>query len=183
MWSYSTWMGDRKRGKRRIRYTQLAQMNINEIKLPEQQEIQFVLETVRLISSISQTRLSITVSSLSPAWFFLPPAGCTFALKSCWLKFIASLCSSPFLQNFNPGKILFCLYNWAISRSWAGMEAAAFNQHSHGLGDLDYIPVSAVDTGNVLPCALRVSTCKVTTFMLKPSLLLKHLSHDLYICT
>lgn len=33
----------------------------------------------------------------------------------------------------NPGKVLFCLYNWAISRSWAGMEAAVVSEHSHGL--------------------------------------------------
>lgn len=33
----------------------------------------------------------------------------------------------------NPGKVLFCLYNWAISRSWAGVEAAVLSEHSHGL--------------------------------------------------
>lgn len=41
----------------------------------------------------------------------------------------------------NPGKVLFCLYNWAISRSWAGMEAAVLSEHSRGLIWILFLPL------------------------------------------
>lgn len=71
-----------------IKKKKKKESNINEIKLLEQQEIQFQTETVRLISSIFPTRISITVSSLPSVLLSLLPAVHAGIVQ---LNFIASV--------------------------------------------------------------------------------------------
>lgn len=136
IWSYSTWKGEEKKKIQTPSWHKWTKMKLSCLNSRKSNLCQKLSDWS--YTSLKQGYQSLPRACLQHDFSYLQLAVLQQWSHVSW----NSLFLFPYLLFFrivfaNPGKILFCLYNWAIRKSWAGMDAAVLSEHSHGLTGFD----------------------------------------------